>query len=143
MDVIDERQLATLREVFLRKCFDIIEEGVESGVFRMKDVAGYLGISSQVASKLVNPTSPRTLSAFELFRMSILLRKPVTEIVPKDFYMTAEERKDTDLCKALGATAAETYDTHFLIESYRQLPEDGRKCILMLIRTMKEMAKRT
>ena len=56
MGVRDPRQLVALKEVFLQKCFDIIEEGVESGAFRMKDVAGYLGISSQVASKLVNPT---------------------------------------------------------------------------------------
>ena len=142
MGVRDPRQLVALKEVFLQKCFDIIEEGVESGAFRMKDVAGYLGISSQVASKLVNPTNLRILTAFELFRMSILIRRPIMEIIPTDFYMTAEEQKDTDLCSVLSVTAVDTSETSFLIESYRQLPEDCRQCVIMLIRTMKEMTKK-
>ncbi|MBR2256703.1 MAG: hypothetical protein IJ899_05045 [Blautia sp.] len=143
MSVCDNGQLTALREVFQQKCFDIIEEGVESGAFRMKDVAGCLGISSQVASKLVNPTNPRVLTAFELFRMSILIRRPIMEIIPIDFYMTAEEQKDTDLCSLLSVTAADTSEASFLIESYRQLPETCRQCIIMMVKTMKEMMKET
>ncbi len=60
-------QLAALREAFSRKCFDIVEKGVEGGDFRMKDVAGCLGISSQVASKLVNPCNPRSKSILDAF----------------------------------------------------------------------------
>ena len=79
-------QLAALREAFSRKCFDIVEKGVEGGDFRMKDVAGCLGISSQVASKLVNPCNPRRLTAFELFRMCTLARRPITDLIPLDLY---------------------------------------------------------
>ena len=140
MGVSDNRQLAALRELFLQKCFNIVEDGVECGDFRMKDVAGCLGISSQVASKIVNPTNPRILTAFELFRMSVLIRRPIMEIIPADFYLTAEELKDTGLCNALNAVAEETSEMSFLIESYKQLPESCRQSILMLLRTMREMA---
>ena len=143
MGVSDNMQLAALRELFLQKCFNIVEDGVECGDFRMKDVAGCLGISSQVASKIVNPTNPRILTAFELFRMSILIRKPITEIIPTDFYLTAEELKDADLCATLSVAAADTSETSFLIESYRQLPENCKRSIVILIRTMTEMIKKT
>ena len=103
MDVSDNIQIVALKEKFLQKCFTIVEKGVEDGVFKMKDVAGCLGISSQVASKLVNPTSPRILTAFELFRMSVLVRRPVMEMIPLDLYLTAPELEDTHLCKALCA----------------------------------------
>ena len=139
MGVSDNKQLAALRGMFLQNCFDIVEKGVEGGDFKMKDVAECLGISSQVASKIVNPTNPRILTAFELFRMSVLIRM---EIIPADFYLTAEELKDTGLCNALNAVAAETSEMSFLIESYKQLPESCRQSILMLIRTMREMAKK-
>ena len=143
MDVSDNRQLTALRELFLQKCFDIVEQGVECGDFRMKDVAGYLGISSQVASKLVNPTNPRNLTAFELIRMSILVRRPVTAIIPIDFYMTTEEMKDKDLCNALSVAAADTSETSFLVGAYRRLPESCRKSILMLTRTMRDIVDKT
>lgn len=109
----------------------------------MKDVAGCLGISSQVASKLVNPTNPRILTAFELFRMSVLIRRPVIEIIPMDYYLTEEELKDAGLCSTLSAAEADTSEDRFLIESYHQLPENCRQSILMLLRTMREIAKQT
>lgn len=140
MGVSDNRQLAALRGLFLQKCFDIVEEGVEGGDFRMKDVAECLGISSQVASKLVNPTNPRILTAFELFRMSTLIRRPIFEIIPMDLYLTAEELKDKDLCDALSAAVTDTSEISFLVEAYRKLPENCRESILMLIKTMKDMA---
>ena len=140
MGVSDNKQLAALRGMFLQNCFDIVEKGVEGGDFKMKDVAECLGISSQVASKIVNPTNPRILTAFELFRMSVLIRRPIMEIIPADFYLTAEELKDTGLCNALNAVAAETSEMSFLIESYKQLPESCRQSILILLRTMREMA---
>jgi hypothetical protein len=144
MGVIDNhKQLSELREMFIQKCFEIVEKGVEGGDFRMKEVAGCLGISSQVASKLVNPTNPRILTAFELFRMSVLIRKPVTEIIPMDFYLTAEELNDAGLCSTLSAAEAETSVDRFLIESYHQLPENCRQSILVLLRTMREITKQT
>lgn len=143
MDITDNGQLNALREMFQQKCFDIVEEGVEGRKFRMKDVAKCLGISSQVASKLVNPTNPRILTAFELFRMSILIRRPVTDIIPMDLYLTAGELEDTELCGALCTPVTGAPETSFLIEAYRQLPEDGRQSILMLVRTMREMAGKT
>lgn len=143
MGVNENKQLAVLREMFMQKCFDIVENGVEGGDFRMKDVARCLGISSQVASKLVNPTNPRILTAFELFRMSVLIRKPIIEIIPMDLYLTSEELKDADLCSVLSTAAADTSEISFLIKSYSQLPENCRQGILMLIRMMKEMTKHT
>lgn len=143
MGVNENKQLAVLREMFMQKCFDIVENGVEGGDFRMKDVARCLGISSQVASKLVNPTNPRILTAFELFRMSVLIRKPIIEIIPMDLYLTSEELKDADLCSELSTAAADTSEISFLIKSYSQLPENCRQGILMLIRMMKEMTKHT
>lgn len=139
----NHKQFAALREMFIQKCFEIIERGVEGGDFRMKDVAGCLGISSQVASKLVNPTNPRILTAFELFRMSVLIRRPVIEIIPMDYYLTEEELKDAGLCSTLSAAEADTSEDRFLIESYHQLPENCRQSILMLLRTMREIAKQT
>jgi hypothetical protein len=139
MVVSENKQLAALKGIFLERCFDIVEKGVEDGDFRMKDVADCLGISSQVASKLANPTSPRVLTAFELFRMSILIRRPVTDIIPINYYLTGNELKDEDLCRALNATTVDTFETRILVESYMQLPENCRQCIHTLIRTMKEV----
>ena len=76
-----KNELNALKEEFSVKCYRLIEEGVENKAFKMKDVAACLGISSQVASKLVNPNDPRTLTSFELFRLSLLLRKPLTDIL--------------------------------------------------------------
>lgn len=138
MNINDDQQIADLRELFLEKCFDIVEKGVEIGEFRMKDVARYLGISSQVASKLVNPSNPRILTAFELFRMSILARRPVTDIIPMELYMTAEELKDTGLCEAVRSSTAGTSDASITDEAFNQLPEACRQCVLTLIRTRNE-----
>ena len=138
MDVSDNIQIVALKEKFLQKCFTIVEKGVEDGVFKMKDVAGCLGISSQVASKLVNPTSPRILTAFELFRMSVLVRRPVMEMIPLDLYLTVPELEDTHLCKALCAGTSDLPELRSLEEAYAQLPEGCRQRILVLVRTLKE-----
>lgn len=121
------------KELFLKKCYDLVEDGIQNGDFRMKDVAETLGISSQVASKLVNPSNPRTLSAFELLRMSVLLHKVITDIIPLDLYLTPKELKDEALCQALTVTAARS-DTAEFTEMFQKLPVDCRDCILNTIR---------
>lgn len=128
-----------LRSRFLERCFELIEKGVESGAFRMKDVAGSLGISSQVASKLVNPTSPRTLTAFELFRLSVLIRKPVMDLIPLDLYLTSDELDDADLCHVMAGLPGNTAETRLLAESYRNLPEGCGRCVLTIIQLIKDM----
>ena len=132
----DLNPLDLLRNRFLERCFEIVEEGVEKGNFRMKDVAGALGISSQVASKLVNPTSPRTLTAFELFRLSVLARRPVSDLIPLELYLMPDELNDTDLCRVLRDGSGNNPEESLFIGSYMKLPERCRKCVAMIIQAM-------
>ena len=129
----NSKPLEPLKERFLQKCFSIIEEGVEEGTFRMKDVARYLGISSQVASKLVNPSDPRTLTAFELFRVSVMIRRPITDIISMNYYLTPEELNDSDLCQALSIIPGSMEDNDTLSQSCRALPEGCRQCVMKFL----------
>lgn len=139
MDSDNNNQIRSLLKQFEQMCFKIIEKGLEDRLFRMKDVALYLGISPQVASKLVSPSSPRVLTAFELFRMSVALRKPVTELIPPEMYMTAEELEDKSLCEALSIPAVEKKEARLFAAAYMQLTPSIRQCIMLLIKQVLAM----
>ena len=134
MIVANKDKIDSLNKIFVQKCIEIIEKGIEAGDFRMKDVAAYLGISSQVASKIVNPSSPRGLTAFELFRMSALCRTSISELIPLELYLTEEELKDNGLCQALLSIPSDNSDTGVLIAYYRRLPSAAKHIVLMLVR---------
>ena len=123
---------------FLNRCFEIVEQAVEDKKIRMKDVAISLGISSQVASKIVNPSDSRTLTAFEIFRMSVLLRKPVTELIPPEMYLTPNEMDDEELCRILGGTRDDARDGGTLAKVCRELPDGCRCCAVELIRVISQ-----
>ena len=136
MESYNIKQINSLNEMFQQKCFEIVEKGVENRTFLMKDVANCLGISKQVASKIVNPSNPRMLTAFELFRMSVLLRSPITNLISMDMYMTDDELKNTELCDALNGVSEDTTEIRSFILYYKQLPVFARRCILMLLKVM-------
>ena len=129
-------KLGPVKEKFLDRCFELVENAVEDKKVRMKDVARSLGISSQVASKVVNPSDSRTLTAFELFRMSVLLRKPATELIPPEMYLTPEEMNDADLCRILGGTGDSAGTGNPLSAEYSKLPAECRHCAMRLLRAM-------
>ena len=136
MDSDNIKKIVSLNEIFYQKCFEIVEKGVEAKKFLMKDVANCLGISKQVASKIVNPSNPRALTAFELLQMSVLIRIPITNLIPMNTYMTDDELKDTELCEALSSVSENTIEIKKLVSYYMQLPAFVRRWILGLLEEM-------
>ena len=136
MDSDNIKKIVSLNEMFYQKCFEIVEKGVEAKKFLMKDVANCLGISKQVASKIVNPSNPRALTAFELLRMSVLIHIPIMTLIPMDMYMTDDELKDTELCEALSGVSEDTIEIKKLVSNYRRLPAPVRCQILELLEVM-------
>ena len=106
----------------------------------MKDVANCLGISKQVASKIVSPSNSRMLTAFELFRMSILTRRPIMDLISMDIYMTDDELKDTKLCEAVNGGYENTAEIRKLISYYKQLPEYIQHLVLMSLERCKKQS---
>ena len=132
-----KNELNALKEEFSVKCYRLIEEGVENKAFKMKDVAACLGISSQVASKLVNPNDPRTLTAFELFRLSLLLRKPLAEIITPNLYLTGDELDDQCLVKAITAASGNDTQVPTIDMDASGMPKKCRRCMQAVIQTVK------
>lgn len=132
MDKMND-ELKDLQERFSCRCLELIEKGVENGTFRMKDVALYLGISNQVASKLVNPTSPRIPTAFELFRLSVLLKKTIDEIIPPQLYMTSDELNAANMTSERPKPRDVKPLTSAFNNILSELPEGCRDCMRAVI----------
>ena len=130
--------LEKLKASFPNEISKQIEKDVVDGVYRMKDVATCFGISKQVASKIVNPTDPRTTTAFELFRYSVLKHEPVINLVTPEMYMTPNELNDRDLCTALGISPDFKRGLEALSSLYIKLPGKGRRFLLAMAQALQK-----
>ena len=134
-------ELNALKKEFYDKCYRLIEEGVENKAFKMKDVAACLGISSQVASKLVNPNNPRTLTAFELLRLTLLLRKPLAKIIDPRLYLTEDELDDQCLVNVITAVSGNDAQVSVIDMDPSGIPGKCRRCMQAVIQTVRALNK--
>ena len=128
--------IADMKKSFRRVFLDIIEKGIVNKKFKMVELARCLGVSSQVASKLVAPKDTRMPTVFEAFRLSVLLRTPLENLVPKEMYMALEELDDEELCVAMGISEKEAICCRKLLEIYEGMGKVSRRHLLEIAKLL-------